>query len=127
MGGCFLFVLFTGDWLMVLVFGEAYRGTGAILIVLTGSTLMHCLGTLAHNGLWAVDRPRSNFVADVCCLAVTLVVAALLIVPYGALGAAFATLAGITTAALVRSLTLLRYFETQLIEANLATNSALPT
>jgi O-antigen/teichoic acid export membrane protein len=127
MGGCFLFVLFTGDWLMVLIFGDSYRGTGAILIVLTASTLMHCLGTLAHNGLWAVDRPRSNFVADVCCLTVTLIVAAFLILPYGALGAAFATLAGITAAALVRSLTLLRYFEAQLLEANVATNSALPT
>lgn len=125
MGSCLLFVLFTGDWLMVFVFGTHYRGTGAILIALTASTNMNCVSMLAHNGLWAVDRPRSNFVADVCCMTVTLIAAALLIHPFGALGAALATLAGSTTAALVRSLTLHRYFEASASEQHAAVHPAL--
>ena len=102
---------------MVFVFGEHYRGTGPILITLTASTAMSCLSMLAHNGLWATDQPRSNFVADVCCMTVTLIAAALLIHPFGALGAAMATLAGSTTAALVRSFTLFRYFEARALES----------
>jgi hypothetical protein len=49
----------------------------------------------------------------------------MLIYPFGALGAALATLAGSAAAALVRSFTLLRVFEARALESNLAIGSAL--
>ncbi|MEX2112396.1 MAG: lipopolysaccharide biosynthesis protein [Pirellulales bacterium] len=124
LGGFCLLVLLTGDWLVVLAFGAHYQGTGAILVTLAVSALMSGLGIVAGNGLWAINQPRSNFVADVCCMSVTLIAAAFLIVPFGALGAALATLAGASTAAVVRGITLARYLEGGDLESNVAANSA---
>jgi O-antigen/teichoic acid export membrane protein len=108
-GGLCLLVLMTGDWLMVLVFGPLYQGTGAILVILAVTTLMASMGMVVGSGLRAIDQPRSNFVADFVCMVVTLVTAAFLILPYGALGAAIATLAGTSTSAIVRMLILARH------------------
>ena len=102
-------ILAAGDWPAVAIFGAAYQGTGAILFTLALGTLMNSIGVVAGNGLWAIDRPRSNFFADVACMFATLIAAALLIIPFGTLGAALATLAGMTAAAVVRTITLLRY------------------
>jgi O-antigen/teichoic acid export membrane protein len=101
--------LATGDWLTVLAFGSAGEGTGAILGALAVSALMNGIGVVAGNGLWAIDQPRPNFLADVFSMAVTLIAAALLVLPFGALGAALATLAGMTAAAVVRTITLVRF------------------
>jgi O-antigen/teichoic acid export membrane protein len=108
LGGLCLFVLFMGDWAIVVAFGTRFSGTGAILIALTFSTAMNGVNMLAGNGLWAMNQPRANFRADVCCFSVTLVTAALLIHPLGAFGAALATLSGTSAAAILRTVTLLR-------------------
>jgi O-antigen/teichoic acid export membrane protein len=103
-----LFVLVAGDWLMVLVFGSLFEGSGQTLFTLALSALMVSMGTVAGNGLWAIDQPKLNFVADGCAMGVTLISAALLVPKLGALGAALATLAGTSAAAVVRAITLLR-------------------
>jgi O-antigen/teichoic acid export membrane protein len=108
LGAFTLFVFATGDWLAVLIFGPAYAGSGPILLALAATALMNSLGMVAGNGLWAIDQPRCNFVADVCCMITTLVTAAVFIVSLGALGAAIATLAGTAVAATVRTITLIR-------------------
>ena len=125
MGGLCVFLLVTGDWLVVLAFGAHYQGTGAILVTLAVSTAMNGISIVAGNGLWAIHQPRSNFVADVCCMSVTLIAAALLIHPFGALGAALATLAGTLTAAIVRTITLFRYLDDQTLTSGVALSSAL--
>jgi O-antigen/teichoic acid export membrane protein len=110
-GALCLLAVFAGDALMVLVFGPLYQGSGSILFILTLSMLMVSAGTVAGNGLWAINRPRLNFIADVCCMSVTLLMAGVLVGPLGVLGAALATMAGNATAALVRVITLLRCLE----------------
>ena len=124
-GGFCLFVLATGDWLVVLAFGTHYQGTGAILITLAVSTLMNGLSIVAGNGLWALDQPRSNFMADVCCMTVTLTAAALLIYPFGILAHALAVLVGTSVAAVVRLFTLMGYLEDHATEPNVGVSSAL--
>jgi O-antigen/teichoic acid export membrane protein len=86
---------------------------------------MNGISIVAGNGLWAIHQPRSNFVADVCCMSVTLIAAALLIHPFGALGAALATLGGTLTAAIVRTITLFRYLDDQTLTSGVALSSAL--
>ncbi len=103
-----LLVLASGDALAVLVYGAFYQGCGAILFTLALSALVTSLGIVAGNGLWAIDRPRSNFVADVCCMVVTLVAAVFLVFSWGVLGAALAILAGSVVATIVRVITLTR-------------------
>lgn len=127
MGGLCVLVLATGDRLVVFAFGDHYQGTGVILFVLCLSTFMNALSILTGNGLWAIDRPRSNFFADLCCMTVTLIAAAMLLHPFGALGAALATLVGTTVAAVVRSLTLMRCLDGHASQSSVAIIPALPS
>ena len=81
LGGFVLFIFVTGDWLAVLTFGAIGAGTGAILAALALSVLMNGIAIVVGNGLWVMDQPRASFLADVFCLAVTLIAAALLVQP----------------------------------------------
>lgn len=101
-----LTVFAVGSRVAVFVYGEQYSETGLILSVLSLSVLANGVGTIVGNGLWAIDQPRSNFIADVCCLAVTLGSAVALVSTLGTLGAALALLAGTSVAAVVRTITL---------------------
>jgi O-antigen/teichoic acid export membrane protein len=123
MGALCVFLLITGDWLVVLTFGNHYHGTGAIVLTLALSTTLNGLSIVVGNGLWAIHRPRSNFFADVCCMTVTLIAAALLIRPFGPLGAALASLAGASTAAVVRTFTLVRFLEDPALISNTEVSS----
>lgn len=127
MGGLCVFAFATGDWLVVLAFGPLYRGTGRILITLTLSTTINAFSMLTGNGLWAIDQPRANLFADVCSMTVVLITAAFLVHPYGAFGAALATLAGTTAATVVRSFTLMRCLEGHASQSSVAMSSALPS
>jgi len=124
LGGLVLLLMFTGDRLAVLVFGEQFQGSGPILTALAFVALLNSMGTVVGNGLWAIDRPRANFIADVCCISVTLVAAAFLVFPLGALGAALATLAGACAAAIVRAMTLARYLGRDTMPSSVPVNSA---
>ena len=53
-----------------------------------------------------MERPEANFAADVCLLLTTVAFTIALVPYYGSLGAAWATLAGITAGTLVRGWTL---------------------
>lgn len=119
--------LVTGDWLVVAAFGHQYQGTDTILVALAASTLMNGLSIVAGNGLWAIDQPRLNFFADVCCMAVTLLAAALFIHPFGALGAALATLAGTSIAAIARIVTLIRSLESDAVKLYIPEPSVIST
>jgi O-antigen/teichoic acid export membrane protein len=125
MAGLCVFVLATGDWLVVTAFGAHYHGTGGILLFLALAAAMNAIGNVAGNGLWAIDQPRSNFVADVCGMVVTLVAAALLISTFGALGAALAAFMGATTAAVVRTVTVVRYLGDVALDSNMAIDASL--
>jgi O-antigen/teichoic acid export membrane protein len=100
-----LVVFAVGSRVAEFVYGEQYAGTGLILSVLSLSVLANGVGTLVGNGLWAIDQPRSNFVADLCCLVVTLGSAIALVTTLDTLGAALALLAGTSVAAVVRTIT----------------------
>jgi O-antigen/teichoic acid export membrane protein len=101
-------VLVTGDWLTVLFFGAGGEGTEWILAALAASAMMNGISTVAGNGLWAIDQPRPSFIADLASMTITLLVAAVCVPFYGALGAAVATLAGMAVAASVRVFLLIR-------------------
>jgi O-antigen/teichoic acid export membrane protein len=108
LGGVCLLLLFAGDFLAVLVFGEFYDGTRPILVALGLSALFAAWSVVAGNGLWAIEKAPANFVADIWATAVTLAVAAVLVLPMGALGAALATLVGSIVATALRVVALAR-------------------
>jgi len=101
-----LFAFATGSWLPELVYGDQFQASGSLLGVLALGGLITGLGMVAGNGLWAIEQLRSNFVAAVIGLAVTIATTACLVVPFGPLGAALAMLAGTTTATVTRIISL---------------------
>lgn len=96
--GAFLF----GEQIAVLVFGPQFTGTGLIIGILSLSVLANSFGVTAGNGLWAMEFPRANFVADLCSLVVVIVLTLALVPLWGPLGAALVMLAGTTSDAGVR-------------------------
>jgi O-antigen/teichoic acid export membrane protein len=100
--GAFLF----GESVAMLVYGPEFAGTGLVIGVLSLSTLANSLGVTAGNGLWAMERPSANFVADLCALGVVVLATIVLVPMWGPLGAAVATLCGTGTDAAVRLLIL---------------------
>lgn len=111
-GPLFLFFLLLGDSVAVWVFGEKYAGCGWILTLLALGMLIRSIGGAAGNGLWAIERPRANLLADASSLAVMLITVGLLVVPLGVLGVAFAMLAGAAAGAGLKWVALARALRT---------------
>ena len=119
LGAFAIFVIASGDFLLVLVFGAKYGGYGAVIGVLALSMLAQSMGVTAGIGLWAIDRPKANLAADVCALVVTLTVMFCLLQSFGALGAALGDLAGKVSGGLVRYGTLRALLKTTLSPAEI--------
>jgi O-antigen/teichoic acid export membrane protein len=98
---CITIVLF-GELAMTSIYGPSFSGTHLAVTLLALGVLTNSFAIVAGNGLWAVDRPQANLIADATVLLVTLGAAALLIHPYGILGAASATLIGSAAGAITR-------------------------
>ena len=107
-GSFSLFLMLTGDWFTRLVYGAQYSGTGAILLILSLRLLADSIGIVAGNGLWAVDRPRANFVADAATLVSTAAMLTVLVSCYGVVGAACGLLLGTLVGTIVRVASLWR-------------------
>jgi len=101
--GALVAIAFTlGEQIAVLLYGPSFAGAGLIIGVLSLSVLANSAGVVAGNGLWAMERPKANFVADLCSLGVVIVATCWLVPTFGPLGAAISTLAGTATDAAVR-------------------------
>jgi O-antigen/teichoic acid export membrane protein len=113
---------FAGDFFAWICFGGRYLGSGPLIAVLALATFADALGITAGSGLWALDRPAANFASDLVQLAVTLVVAAALVAPLGAMGIAAALVAGRSAGAALRWFALRKC----LAAAHRNSNSPLP-
>jgi O-antigen/teichoic acid export membrane protein len=102
LGGLAVIAFLLGEQIAVVVYGPSFAGAGMIVGVLSLSVLANSAGVVAGNGLWAMERPKANFVADLCSLGIVIVAAVALVPTLGPLGAAIATLAGTATDAAVR-------------------------
>jgi O-antigen/teichoic acid export membrane protein len=91
-----------GEWVQVVLFGAEFTGSGFIVSLLMAALFVSCFGMTAGNGLWAMERPQANFVADACSMLLMVAVTIALVPQYGALGAAWATFAGALAGTLVR-------------------------
>lgn len=81
-----------GELVIQTLYDGKFVGAGELVGLLTLAVLANALGNLSGNGLWAIDRPKANFTADMATLVVAVIFASLLIGPYSAKGAVIATL-----------------------------------
>lgn len=108
LGSFFLFVLLVGGQIVVLVYGAAYADMQPVMAVLALSLMINSLNIVASNGLYAMERMRDNFIADICLMGASLLAAVVLTYPYGLMGAAIASLIGTSVGAVARSFIVLR-------------------
>jgi len=102
LGSVAVIAMLFGEQIALLVFGPQFAGAGPIIGVLSLSVLANSAGVAAGNGLWAMERPSANFVADLVSLLVVIGATIVLVPRFGPLGAAISTLAGTSTDAVVR-------------------------
>lgn len=114
MGLFFVFVLFFGDSLIRLFYGAEYVGHGLTISLLAAGAWVSSLSLAAGHGLWALERPKVNFVASVIGIGSTLLSGIWLVGPGGPLGAAAALLAGHLTSSLFLALTFFKQVNQQL-------------
>ena len=102
--GCFaMFLTVFGSFLAVKIFGPDYAGLQTTLILLSIAKLFEGFSHTASGGLFAMEKIKPNFYVDVILMLVTIVAAALLIYPYGVVGAAWTTLIGSMVGSTLRS------------------------
>lgn len=99
--------LFGGEAMIQLVYGSKFSGVSVPMAVLAFGIFANSVGIPAGNALWAMERPRANFVADLSNLIVTFVMAGLLICEHGVVGATVAMLMGYLAGSSMRWLTLM--------------------
>jgi O-antigen/teichoic acid export membrane protein len=89
--------------LLDLVFGAAYAGYGATLVVLAIAMAVRTTAMTGYIGLWVEGRSLSNAAANALSIVVTVLATVLLFPAFGLLGAAIALLVGDALGALART------------------------
>ena len=107
-----LLLLLEGERIIVFVYGDDFVGGGAVAALMGLYVLITNFGGVAGSGLCVIDRPAVNFTADIATLVVTLGMAAALVVPLGAVGAAAGLLSGSIVGTVLRGAALRRCLQT---------------
>ena len=97
------FLCVFGGWVAVRLFGPEYAGLQTVLTLLAIAKLFEGFSHTASGGLFAMEKIKANFWVDVVLMLVTITAALALIQPLGVLGAAWTTLIGSVTSAILRT------------------------
>ena len=108
-GGFALAMALFGEWIVVALLGDKYIGLQLVLTLMAISKLLEGFSHTASGGLFAMERIKENFWVDVILMFITVTAAVLLIRPLGVLGAAWTTLIGAATSAILRSILLVTF------------------
>ena len=102
-GGFAIFLIVFGEPVAVQLFGPDYAGLQTVLTLLAIAKLFEGFAHTASSGMFAMEKIKANFWIDVVLMFVTITAAIALIQPLGVLGAAWTTLVGSTTSAILRT------------------------
>lgn len=94
LGAATVAAIFLAEPVALVLFSGKYPGVGRPIAYLFGNSWMLGLGIVASASLYAMHRPRANFVADCVNLVAAVAAMILLIEPWGATGAAASYLVG---------------------------------
>jgi O-antigen/teichoic acid export membrane protein len=102
-------ILFFGDQLLVLLFGDNYAGYGRVTSIVAFGILFRAIGVPPENGLRAMNRPEASSASQMITLAVSLVSALIFIPKFGLVGAGSCLMGGYVAGNLVRWFFFLSY------------------
>ncbi len=89
-----LILFFFGDQLLVLIYGEPYKGNGLVVSILSLNLLALAAGFSVSRALLAIERSDLFFAANFVPLSIMLTAGLFLVKTYGPLGVASALLTG---------------------------------
>jgi O-antigen/teichoic acid export membrane protein len=104
-----------GNWLTVLVYGNRFHGIGAIVTVMAVTALIKSLRMTAGIGLWSIEQPWANPVAESCTIVVS-IGALLCLGHWGLLGFVVSMLCGSIAGMIVSTFALARLMKPLLSE-----------
>ena len=110
-GGFALVMALFGEMIVVALLGDEYIGLQFVLTLMAIAKLCEGFSHTASGGLFAMERIKENFWVDVILMLVTVTAAVLLIQPLGVLGAAWTTLIGGATSAILRTILLVTFLK----------------
>jgi O-antigen/teichoic acid export membrane protein len=84
-------------WALPLLFGEKFLASVPAALVLVGAAAIAAVNSVLEEGLRGLGHPGTAFMAELTGLAVTIGALALLLPPFGIMGAAMASVAGYGT------------------------------
>ena len=102
-GSFAVFLAIFGGWIAVELFGPDYKNLQTVLTLLAIAKLLEGFSHTASGGLFAIEKIKANFWVDVVLMIVTITAALALIEPLGVVGAAWTTLIGSATSAVLRT------------------------
>ncbi len=95
-------ILFFGNLIVVLMYGDKYGGNGAVISILALNQLAVALTMPLSNGLFAMERPDVGFKSYLLAFLVTATIGLYLVKMLGLYGVALGLLAGNITASMYR-------------------------
>ncbi len=98
-----------GGPLLVLLYGDAFAGQGAVVAAFAASMVAEAAGIPADSGLWAIGRPNVGFVVHVAGFAAAVSAGLALVPPFGVVGAVAALALGKTLASVLQIALFARY------------------
>lgn len=108
MGGVALFltipILIAPTFIITLVFGNEFAGAGLMFALLALTYLPVFIGSVLNNAIFALDRQRQFVIANILGVAVNIVLDIILIPHYQGVGAAIASVVGLSVIALVTAI-----------------------
>ena len=108
-GGFAMFLGFFGEWVGVHLIDSKYTGLQNVITLLAIAKLFEGFSHTASGGLFAMEKIKANFWIDVVLMLVTITAAIALIQPLGIVGAAWTTLIGSATSAILRTIFLAKF------------------
>ncbi len=112
-GSFAVFLAVFGGWVAVVLFGADYAGLQTVLTLLAIAKLLEGFSHTSSGGLFAMEKIKANFWVDVILMVVTITAAVLLIEPLGVVGAAWTTLIGSATSAILRTVLVAKFLGEQ--------------
>jgi O-antigen/teichoic acid export membrane protein len=98
---CVLLIMFGGRFLAI-IYGSKYVGHGLVVSILAISSAISIVGEPASYGIWAMERPATNFKINLIALTMTVTLGLWLVNSFGTLGVALGLLASNVAASLMR-------------------------
>lgn len=115
-GGASVVLALLAPWLVPLAFGRDFVGAVPVTLVMLAAAVVGAWGAVPGAGLAGRGRPGARSAALMAACIVNILLIVLLVAPFGAMGAAWATLGGSLVTSVLNLALMRRYFGARVVD-----------